>query len=86
MHHIEGVHNPRLGASALHNKTSAKHHGLAGIFKAKTKQAGILCIRNCMQLVSQLRTTLGIGSDAKKEGLRKRVHAHPGRAGRSTCA
>ena len=53
------------------------------------KQAGIPCVRNCMQLVwwvGQLRTTLGIGSDAKKEGLRKRVHAHPGRAGRPTCA
>ena len=26
---------PRLGASALHNKTSAEHRGLAGILKAK---------------------------------------------------
>ena len=53
------------------------------------RQAGIPCARNCMQLVwwvGQLRTTLGIGGDAKKEGLRKRVHAHPGRAGRPSCA
>ena len=30
-----GIMYPRLGASALHNKTSAEHRGLAGIFKAK---------------------------------------------------
>ena len=45
MMHAEGVYDaraegvydtyPRLGASALHNKTSAEHRGLAGIFKAK---------------------------------------------------
>ena len=37
-HHLEGgyvIIHPRLGASALHNKTSAEHRGLAGIFKAK---------------------------------------------------
>ena len=33
---LKGVYAyPRLGASALHNKTSAEHRGLAGIFKAK---------------------------------------------------
>ena len=51
--------------------------------------AGMLCVRNCMKLVcwvGQLQTTLGIGSDAKKEGSRERFYAQSDRAGCLICA
>ena len=38
------VMNPRLGASALHNKTSAEHCGLAEIFKAKKSRLAYLAL------------------------------------------
>ena len=78
----------RVEAKIIYVRGGLDHNCEEGSRSYISRQAGIPCIRNCMQLVwwvGQHRTTFGIGSDAKKEGLRKRVHAHPGRAGRPTC-